>query len=218
MVAGQYVALELAPSLHRVELPASALGLTPPPVYTELDLRPQRDGWQVQALAARDQADGIAQWLRGLGATDPRPVAGREPGVRARLPRLPPVLDFASGMVKLQRVGVGSDGSAFLVAAAARGKFTQFLHRIESQRLPHDTVPELTARQAELLQFCKDRGYYEIPRRVTLRDLAQDLGISPTALSKALRRAEARILSAYVERIRHSLPRRGPGARAKRSP
>lgn len=217
MVAGRFVALEVQPSVHRLELPASVLGLPAPPTYTELALQRGRDGWRVHALAGREQADGILRWLRALGGEGVAVVAGREPGVKARLAQLPAPLEFAHGLVGLRRVGAGSDGSAFLVAEASKARFDEVMRRLEAQRTPENAIPELTARQAELLQVCKDRGYYAVPRQATLRDIAADLGISPTALSRALRRAEARILSAYVERLRHSLPRAASG-RAKRSP
>lgn len=217
MVAGPYVAVEVGPGQHRLELPAAALGLAPPPTYTELTLGPARKGWAVRALAGRPQADDLGRWMRSLGAEDIQATDGKEPGLRALLPRLPDSLAYATGQVEVLRVGLGSDGSAFLLVRAPRPRFEELVRQFETRRVPENAVPELTARQAELLQFCKEKGYYEIPRQVTLRELAKELGISPTALSLALRRAEARILNAYVERLRHNLPRRAPSKRAKRS-
>jgi AraC-like DNA-binding protein len=217
MVAGRYVALEVGPGLHRVELPAAALGLAAPPAYTELTLRKGRKGFTILALAGRTHADELGRWLRTLGAPEIRSVPGKEPTLQATLPRLPDTLAFLAPLLQVERIGLGSDGSAFLVARATKAKFQEALRHLESMRMPENAVPELTARQAELLQFCADQGYYDIPRRANLRELAHDLGISPTALSRALRRAEARILSAYVERLRHSLPGRKPAKRAKRS-
>ena len=217
MVAGRFVAVELAANQHRLELPAAVLGLMPPPHYTELTLGRGRRGWSVRALAGRPQAEDIGRWLTSLGGEALAAIPGKEPAVKATLPRLPDCLEHAAGLVGLDRIGLGTDGSAFLIAHAPRARFQELVRHFEALRVPENAVPELTARQAELLQFCKDKGYYEIPRQVTLRGLAKDLGISPTALSLALRRAEARILSAYVERVRHNLPRRGPAKRAKRS-
>jgi predicted DNA binding protein len=56
----------------------------------------------------------------------------------------------------------------------------------------------LTARQAELLVFCIEKGYYRIPRHVTLRQLAAAQGISSVSLSLTLRRAEALIIQQYA--------------------
>lgn len=216
MVAGRYIALEVAAGQHRLELPASVLGVPPPPVYTELTVGRARRGWSVRALAAKAQADDVGRWLRSLGASDVRPVASREPTVKATFTRLPDALAYIATIVEVRTVGVGSDGSAFLVAGATKPKFLELLRHLESRRMPENAVPELTARQAELLQFCADHGYYDIPRTANLRGLAAELGISPTALSRILRRAEARILSAYVERLRHNLPTKRPAKRAPR--
>ncbi len=217
MVAGRYVAVEVGSGQHRLEMPAAALGLQPPPHYTELSLARHRRGWTLRALAGKAQAEEVARWLRSLGAADVQPVAGKEPVVKATLERLTDPLELAADIVDIERVGLGSDGSAFVLARAPRARFEELIRHFEAVRLPENAVPELTARQAELLQYCKDHGYYAIPRRVTLRGLAKELGISPTALSLALRRAEARILSAYVERLRHNLPRKAPAKRARRS-
>jgi predicted DNA binding protein len=56
----------------------------------------------------------------------------------------------------------------------------------------------LTARQRSLLLHCYAGGYYEIPRRATLRAMAKGLGISATTLSLVLRRAEAKVVAAYA--------------------
>lgn len=215
MVAGRFVAAELAPGQHRLELPAAALGLSPPPLYTEMTLHQGRRGWTILAIAGKPQAEAIAGWLRSLGARDPVAVSGKEPAVKALLAEVPAPLAHAAGQVQVERVGLGSDGSAFLQVRASRADFARLVARFEAQRTPENAVPILTARQAELLRFCKDAGYYDIPRRVTLRKLGDELGISPTALSMALRRAEARILSAYVERLRTSLPSGRPRPRAQ---
>jgi hypothetical protein len=217
MVAGRYVALDLGAGRHRLELPGNALGLPPPPVYTELTLGRARQGWSVRALAARPDAEGLARWLRSLGAASVEPVTAREPSLKAAFARLPDGLAFVDTLAELECVGLGSDGSAFLVARATKSKFQELLQQLESRRMAENAVPELTERQAELLQFCADRGYYDIPREANLRGLAAELGISPTALSRALRRAEARILSAYVERMRHNLPQKKPAKRARRA-
>ncbi len=60
----------------------------------------------------------------------------------------------------------------------------------------------LTARQQELLLHCFEEGYYEIPRRSTLRLLAKGLGISSASLSLVLRRAEAKVVAAFTADLR----------------
>lgn len=47
----------------------------------------------------------------------------------------------------------------------------------------------LTKEQSEVLVIALARGYYDLPRAVDMADLAEDLAISPQAVSERLRRA-----------------------------
>lgn len=46
----------------------------------------------------------------------------------------------------------------------------------------------LSAKQREALQAAVDAGYFEVPRRASLSDIADDLGVSTQAISERLRR------------------------------
>lgn len=51
----------------------------------------------------------------------------------------------------------------------------------------------VTGRQREVLRTAIDEGYYEIPRQVTLEELAEELDVSHQALSECLRRAQKQL-------------------------
>ncbi len=55
---------------------------------------------------------------------------------------------------------------------------------------PHPPVDggSLTPAQREALRVASDRGYFKIPREVTLRELAEHFGVSEQAISQRLRR------------------------------
>lgn len=55
----------------------------------------------------------------------------------------------------------------------------------------------LTERQHRILDEAIERGYYDTPRRITLVDLAEDLGIAKSTCSDILHRAEERVLKDY---------------------
>lgn len=55
----------------------------------------------------------------------------------------------------------------------------------------------LTLRQEEVLQFAYSNGYYEYPRRISLRDLSRIFDISPSTISEILRAGQRRIFSEY---------------------
>lgn len=56
---------------------------------------------------------------------------------------------------------------------------------------PHES---LTGRQRELMQAAIAQGYYEVPRRVTLTQLAERLHLAKSSLSEALARGERHVL------------------------
>lgn len=52
----------------------------------------------------------------------------------------------------------------------------------------------LTDAQRETLLYALEAGYFEVPRRVNLTDLSEDLGVSDTAISQRLRRGISSLL------------------------
>lgn len=56
----------------------------------------------------------------------------------------------------------------------------------------------LTERQQEAAEAALRSGYYEVPRGLSLTMLADRIGVSPSALSELLRRAEGRALAALL--------------------
>ncbi|MEF8807948.1 helix-turn-helix domain-containing protein [Natronomonas sp.] len=73
--------------------------------------------------------------------------------------------------------------------------------RVELEQLS-DYDPELrelssllTDRQREILNTAADLGYYEVPRRATHQDIADELDLSTTTVGEHLRKIEARMLS-----------------------
>jgi len=53
---------------------------------------------------------------------------------------------------------------------------------------------QLTAAQREALSAAKEHGYYEVPRKVSTRDLADELDMSHQNLSELLRRATSKLI------------------------
>ncbi|UPV76128.1 helix-turn-helix domain-containing protein [Halorussus limi] len=54
---------------------------------------------------------------------------------------------------------------------------------------------DLTTEQRETLLTALERGYFEEPRDITLEELADELGLSPTAVSGRMRRAESKLIA-----------------------
>jgi len=66
------------------------------------------------------------------------------------------------------------------------------MHKLENQNVAGEVVKvsklkgeaELTARQENILQIALEKGYFEFPKRITLRQLARVLDVSPATLSE----------------------------------
>ncbi len=57
----------------------------------------------------------------------------------------------------------------------------------------------LTRRQREIFGYAMSNGYYEVPRRVSLTELAETLGLAKSTLSESLATIERKILKDVME-------------------
>lgn len=59
----------------------------------------------------------------------------------------------------------------------------------------------LTTREFEILKTAYNLGYYDYPRSISFNELAKKLGIMPSTLSEELRKAEKKVIIAYLRSI-----------------
>jgi predicted DNA binding protein len=79
------------------------------------------------------------------------------------------------------------------------------MQELEDQKVAGEVVKisklkgeeDLTARQESILQIALEKGYFEFPKRITLRQLAKVLDISPATLTEILRRGQKRVLEEH---------------------
>lgn len=57
----------------------------------------------------------------------------------------------------------------------------------------------LTSRQLQILHVAAKRGYYDTPRRCSLTEFADELGIAKSTCSETLHRAEGKIVKKFIE-------------------
>lgn len=67
---------------------------------------------------------------------------------------------------------------------------------------PASAWNQLTATQAEALTLALDAGYFDVPRAVSLNELAAQLGVSDSAVSQRLRRGLSTLLSSADQTVR----------------
>ena len=146
-----------------------------------------------------------------------------QPG-RSLEAHLGPHLDDLSGLEALattdaiiERIEVLPTGwrqSGWFAHRAAFEAFRDFwqrnggfrLHRLTREgdsELPGDG---LTDRQREALRIAYERGYFDIPRRASLDDVAAELGISASSVSERLRRAQTQLIEETVATTWPALP------------
>ncbi|WP_335755227.1 helix-turn-helix domain-containing protein [Thermococcus siculi] len=70
---------------------------------------------------------------------------------------------------------------------------------VEDYTPEENPLLKLTGRQFEVLLLAYKSGYFENPRRVTLRDLSQMLGLSPSTVKEHLRKGVKKVLEGVIE-------------------
>ncbi|WP_276247132.1 helix-turn-helix domain-containing protein [Haladaptatus sp. YSMS36] len=61
-----------------------------------------------------------------------------------------------------------------------------------------ELLSPLTERQLEVFKTAVQRGYYEVPRRTTHKDLAKNLDCAPSTVDEHLRKAESHVVSGLL--------------------
>ena len=73
------------------------------------------------------------------------------------------------------------------------------LHRLSNDAaLSAATADVLTSSQRDALKLAFERGFFDVPRDVTLGELAEELAISDQAVSERLRRGQARLVEEHL--------------------
>lgn len=80
------------------------------------------------------------------------------------------------------------------------------LHRLTRDGESEPPGDGLTDRQDEALRIAYERGYFDIPRRASLEDVAEELGVTPSSVSERLRRAQTQLIEETVATTWPPLP------------
>jgi predicted DNA binding protein len=92
---------------------------------------------------------------------------------------------------------LGSDDSFKELVAALEKRKIQFEVKLKKALEDKDL---LTARQEQILSFAFERGYFEFPKKIGLKELAAQTGIRTSTLAEILRRGQKKILAEYLAR------------------
>jgi predicted DNA binding protein len=102
------------------------------------------------------------------------------------------------------------DGEATIEVTGSRERLAELAEQLEQFGLQYriERVQErlhqsqlLSERQLEVVAAAVDEGYYDTPRRCSLTELADHLGIAKSTCSETLHRAEEGIVKRFVEEL-----------------
>ncbi|MCJ2532766.1 MAG: helix-turn-helix domain-containing protein [Candidatus Thermoplasmatota archaeon] len=68
-----------------------------------------------------------------------------------------------------------------------------------------DDRESLTERQDKITKVAFERGYFDYPKRISLRELARMFDVSPSTLSEILRKGQRKIVLDYFKKQRHNI-------------
>jgi predicted DNA binding protein len=87
------------------------------------------------------------------------------------------------------------------------------VNRFRSDEIPHRVLSTrsirsrlLTPRQREVFEIASREGYWDVPRRINLTELAGLLEVAKSTLSDQLQRIESAVFHAFTDEIRRQSP------------
>ena len=92
---------------------------------------------------------------------------------------------------------LGNDESFKGLVGALDRKGIQYELRLKKKLEDNDL---LTTRQEQVLTIAFERGYFDFPKKLKLKELADDTGIRTSTLAEILRRGQKKILGEYLAR------------------
>ncbi len=135
-----------------------------------------------------DDRKAVIQFLQ-----ESEPAAGRAGQESNNPPPYPLVL--RDGWILAESITTHDRLTAFREQLEAVGVKYELLSVTQSQ----DPTELLTERQREFVTEALERGYYDTPRRCSLTDVADALGVNKATASGILHRAEGAIMKEFME-------------------
>lgn len=179
-------------------------------------------GSQTEIENAFADAYDVGEWTVVGEAGDTRryqvlPALSLEEQLGDHLDDLAGLEALATAEAIIERIEVLPEGwrqTGWFADREAFGKFSSYWQRnagFHLCRLTRDGDSEppgdgLTDRQHEALRTAYELGYFDIPRRASLEDVAADLGISASSVSERLRRAQTQLVQETVATTWPPLP------------
>ncbi len=194
--------------VYRIDVPCEVFGLTPPPCPMTCWVVRSDKHWSVLAQTPPGRPAHVAKWITGLIPAQAYMEQGLAPTslwIRFEQPfeTLSLLLDGLT--VKRLELTPAGTATAFVQGPPER---TRRLEAMAAKAGPGMAMREaiqptpenaLTKRQREALSLAVALGYYEVPRRANLHEVAQRMGMSAGAASELLRRGERILVAGFFD-------------------
>lgn len=167
-------------------------------------------GFALLELTAPDLESLLREILAQDDLTDIEPLQRTEDRVIVQIETTAPLLLLsaqASGVPLEPPIDI-VDGVAEVEVRTSHDRLSELGEQLERFGLAytveavHDDVDSetvLSDHQAELLATAVDCGYYDTPRRCSLTELADRVGVAKSTCSETLHRAEGHVIRRFVE-------------------
>jgi predicted DNA binding protein len=185
-----------------------------PSVIRVLDCRSLPDGEGVQELfevtSAADLSEKIVEYLRQDSYVYDIDIVKAEQGRvvgSLKTHKCTACKTFAGADCFLVSATSKPDGKLEWAVLGNDSMVKSLMQELENQKVTGEVVKiskikdeeELTARQEHILQIALEKGYFEFPKKITLRQLAKVLDVSPATLTEILRRGQKRLLQEHFK-------------------
>ena len=164
----------------------------------DVDVRFENEQCHCDVTVRADDEDGEERVETKYGSND---VCSHCPGVIfSKHGCIPRFLGVGDGWFVVETYAADTEAVSSLVADVREVcDRVSVKSLVSTDRDSHDDVcsvdiSTLTPKQREAVEHATEAGYYDPDTRVPLEDLADDLGISSSALSQRLRRAESNVM------------------------
>ncbi len=116
--------------------------------------------------------------------------------------------EIAKSRCFLASVSVASKESAPWMVLGGDEPFRDLISALDRNRIPVkvkmmkelEDTDLLTTRQEQILSIAFDRGYFDFPKKMGLKELASETGIRESTLDEILRRGQRKVLGEYLSR------------------
>lgn len=116
--------------------------------------------------------------------------------------------EVAKSKCFLSSVSVVSEDQASWTILGSTESFRGLVRALDRRKIPYQVKLQkqledtdlLTTRQEQILSIAFERGYFDFPKKLGLKELAAETGIRTSTLAEILRRGQKKVLGEYLAR------------------